>query len=160
MLARPIAGSAEADHLLLDHAAAFVFPFPDAALEFLAAKVLAADFLGGEFALDDELRGDPGVVHAGQPERAIAAHAVPANEHVDLRVLEHVADVDRAGDIRRRERDRKWRAVAGIFRAEEFFVEPGLRPALFDLLRLVSLGNFPGHAFPMELDFVQKPNNQ
>ena len=158
MLARPIARRAEADHLLLDHAAAFLFPFPDAPLEFLAAEVLAADFFRGQLALDHELRGDAGVVHSREPQRAVAAHAVPADEHVDLRVLEHVADVDRSGDIRRRERDREGRPVAGIFGAEEFLVEPGLRPALFDLLRLVSLGYFPGHAFPMELDFLQKRN--
>ena len=152
-LARPIAGRAEADHLLLDDAAAFRLPFPDAALEFLAAQILARDSFLGELALDDELRGDSGVVHAGKPQRAMAAHAVPADEHVDLRVLEHVADVDRAGDIRRRQRDRKRGAVAGIFGAEKLFVEPGLGPALFDFLRLVSLGYFPGHGFLVLLEF-------
>src|SRR5208282_6567387 len=45
MLARPIAGSAQPDHLILDYAAAFRLPLPDAPLEFLAAQVLAADFL-------------------------------------------------------------------------------------------------------------------
>src|SRR5580700_8854727 len=37
-LARPIAGCAEANHLFLDHAAAFRFPFPDAALEFFGPR--------------------------------------------------------------------------------------------------------------------------
>ena len=81
-------------------------------------------------------------------------HAVPADEHVDLRVLEHVADVDRAGDVRRRQRDRERGAVAGIFGAEKLFVEPGLGPALFDFLRLVSLGYFPGHEFLMCIEFA------
>ena len=130
-----------------------VLPLPDAALEFLAAQVLAADFLLGELALDDELRGDSGVIHARKPERAVAAHAVPADEHVDLRVLEHVADVDRAGDVGRRQGDRKHGAVSGIFGAKEFLVEPGLGPALFDFLRLVGLGNFPGHELPCDLEF-------
>ncbi len=110
-LARPIAGSAEADHLLLDYAAAFRFPLPDAALEFFAAEVLALDSFLREHAFDDELRGDAGVVHAGEPEGAFAAHAMPADEHVDLRVLEHVADVDRAGNVGRRKRDGKCAAV-------------------------------------------------
>ena len=159
-LARPIAGSAQANHLLLDGAAAFQFPLPDAALEFLAAQVLAADFFLGELAFDDELRGDSSVVHAGKPQRAMAAHAVPADEHVNLRVLQHVADVDRAGNVWRRKRDRKHGAVGGIFSAEEFLVEPGLGPALFDLLRLVGLGNFPGHEFLVVLNFVLRRNNQ
>ena len=50
--------------------------------------------------------------------------------------------------------------VAGIFGAEKLFVEPGLGPALFDLLRLVGLGNFPGHEFLMVLNFVLRSNNQ
>ena len=133
---------------------------PDAPLEFLAAQILAADFFLGELAFDDELRGDSGVVHAGEPQRAMAAHAMPADEHVDLRVLEHVADVDRAGNVGRRQRDRKHGPVAGVFGAKEFFVKPGFGPALFDLLRLVGLGNFPGHEFLMVLNFVLRRSNQ
>ena len=119
-LARPIARSAQANHLFLDHAAAFRFPFPNAALEFFAAQILALDSFLGEHAFDDELRGDSGVVHAGQPERSFAAHAMPANEHVDLRVLEHVADVNRASNVGRRKSDGESAAaaVAGIFRAK------------------------------------------
>ena len=135
-------------------AAAFRLPLPDAPLELLAAQVLAADLLLGQLALHDELRGDAGVVHAGQPERAVAPHAMPAHEHVDLRVLEHVADVDRAGDVRRRQRDRKCGAVARVFGAEKFLVEPGFGPALFDFLRLVSLGYFPGHCVPYGIGFL------
>src|SRR5271170_3756031 len=160
MLTRPITRRAEADHLALDLAAAFRLPLPDAPFEFLAAQILTLDVLFGELALDDVLRADSGVVHAGQPKRAVALHAMPAHQHVDLRMFEQMADVDRAGDVGRRERDRKCRAVTGVFGAEEFLVKPGLGPALFDLLRLVSLGDFPGHAFLMESDFLQKPNNQ
>ena len=76
----------------------------------------------GEHALDDELRGDSGVVHAGEPESAMAAHAMPADEHVDLRVLEHVADVDRAGDVGWRQGDRKSRvAIVPEFSARKSF---------------------------------------
>ena len=129
-------------------------PLPDAAFEFLATEILAADFLLGELALDDELRGNSSVIHARQPERAVAAHAVPADEHVDLRMLEHVADVDRAGDVGRGQGNRKHRAVGRIFGAEQFLFEPGLGPALFDFLRLVSLGNFPGHGCLVILNLV------
>ncbi len=153
IFARPIAGSAEADHLVFDYAAAFRFPLPDAPFEFLATQILAAEFFLGKLALDNKLRGDSGVVHSGEPERVMAAHAVPAHQHVDLRVFEHVADVDRAGDIGRRKSNRERSAIARIFRAEKFFVEPGLGPALFDFLWLVSLGNFPWHGFLALLNF-------
>ena len=81
---------------------------------------------------------------------------MPADQHVNLRVFEHVADVNRAGDIGRRKRYRKRSAVAGVFGAEKFFVEPGLGPALFDFLRFISLGNFAGdgsgHGFSAEAE--------
>ena len=56
----------------------------------------------------------------GQPQRAFATHAMPANEHVNLRVLEHVADVNVSGNVRRRKRDGEGAAaaVAGIFGAK------------------------------------------
>jgi len=151
----PIAGGAEADHLLLDDAAAFGFPLPDAALEFLAAEVLAADALVGEFAFDDELGGDAGVVHAGKPEGVVAAHAVPADEHVYLRVLEHVADVDGAGDVGRREGDGEGAAGTRgrIFGAEEAVFEPGVGPAVLDFLGFVGFGDFAGHGPQSETNF-------
>ncbi len=64
-LARPVAGCTQADHLLFDDSATLRFPLPNAALEFLASQVLTANFLLGELAFHDELRGDPGVIHPG-----------------------------------------------------------------------------------------------
>src|ERR1700691_2266130 len=149
-LSRPIARSTQANHLFLDDAAAFRFPFPDAAFEFLAAEILALDAVLGEHAFHDELRGDAGVVHAGEPERAFAAHAMPADEHVDLSVLQHVADVDRAGNIGRGKCDGKGAAaaIAGILGAKYFFVEPGFGPALFDFLWPVGFWYFSRIHFP------------
>src|ERR1700728_2885225 len=119
-LARPIARGAQANHLFLDHAAAFGFPFPDAALEFFAAEVLALDAIFGQHAFHYKLGRDASVVHAGEPQRALAAHAMPADEHVDLRVLEHVADMYRAGNVGRGKRDGEGAAaaIARIFGAK------------------------------------------
>jgi len=48
-LAGPVAGSADLDHLALDGAAGFGFPFPDAVDELLAGHVAAIlDAFGGE----------------------------------------------------------------------------------------------------------------
>ncbi len=106
-LAAPIAAGAQADHLALDAVAVLLFPFPDALFEFFAAEVAAVDAFFGEFALDHHLGGDAGVVGAGQPERVLAEHAMPADGDVDLGVFEHVADVQRAGDVGRRDDERK-----------------------------------------------------
>src|SRR5690348_3732346 len=86
------------------------------------------------------------MIHPRQPKSAVPAHPMPTHEHVDLRMLQHVADVDRACDIGWRQSDRKCRSIGGIFRAEQFLVKPGLRPAFFDLLWLVCL-RYLGHAF-------------
>ena len=158
-LARPIAGRAEANHLLLDDAAAFRFPLPDAALEFLAAQILAADFFLGELAFDDELRGDSGVVHSGEPESAMAAHAVPADQHVDLRVLEHVADVDRAGDIGRRQGDRKCVDHRRNFRRGRAFRRTRTWPSALRFPAARKPWEFPGAWIPCDLEFPSEVKN-
>ena len=106
-LAAPVAGGAEADHLALDGVAGLGLPLPDALFEFFAAEVAAVDAFFGELALDHHLGGDAGVVGAGEPEGVVAEHAMPADGDVDLGVLEHVADVERAGDVGRRDDERK-----------------------------------------------------
>ena len=67
----------------------------------------------GELAFDDHLGGDAGVVGAGEPEGDVAAHAVPADGDVDLGVLQHVAHVEGAGDVGRRDDERECR-LAGL----------------------------------------------
>ena len=70
----------------------------------MVAAVGAA--LGRELALDHHLGGDAGMVGARLPEHVLAAHALEAAEHVLQRVVERVAHVQRAGDVRRRDDDR------------------------------------------------------
>ena len=106
-LAAPVATGAQADHLALDLIAVLGFPFPHALDEFLASESASVDALFGEFAFDNHLRGDAGVIGAGQPQGVVAAHAMPADGDVDFGVLEHVADVQRAGDVGRRNDERK-----------------------------------------------------
>ena len=145
LFARPIDRIAQPDHLLQDRAAAVRLPIPYAALKFLAAQLRASDFLLGQFAFDDDLRGNPCVVHSGQPERAKSAHAMPTRQRINLRVLEHVADVNVAGDVRRWNHDAERRAVRAFLRAKESGIHPLPRPALLNLLRLVSFGDLSGH---------------
>mgnify|MGYP003693838417 CR=1 FL=1 len=60
---------------------------------------------GLQLLLDDDLRGDARVVGADLPQRVVAAHPVVADQHVHQRLLERVAHVQRAGDVRRRQLD-------------------------------------------------------
>jgi len=77
-------------------------PLPDALDEFLAAKLLAGGAFGDQLPLHHHLGGDAGVVGAGQPESAPCTHAPPAGEDVHLRLVEHVAHMQAAGDVGRR----------------------------------------------------------
>ena len=69
--------------------------------------------------LDDDLRRDAGVVGAELPQRVVAAHPVVADQHVHQRLLERVAHVQRAGDVRRRQLDAERRARLGRVRRLE-----------------------------------------
>ena len=90
---------------VVDAAAVFFFPLPDAALEFFAAELLAGQAFGCELAFHDHLRGDAGMIRAGKPQRDFAPHAMPADGDIHHGVLEHVADMQRAGDVGRRNDD-------------------------------------------------------
>ena len=70
--------------LLLDDAAAVLFlPRPDALEELLAAEVIAGlALLDAQLLLDLDLGGDAGVVRAGQPQGAVALHALVARQDI------------------------------------------------------------------------------
>ena len=101
VFALPVDGGAEALHLAEDGAAVVALPLPHALDEGFAAELLAAGAFLGKLALDHHLGGDAGVVGAGEPEGAAAGHATPAGEDVHLRLVEHVAHVQAAGDVGR-----------------------------------------------------------
>src|SRR5262249_2180774 len=98
-LAGPVVACAELDHLALAGVTGFGLPLPDALLELFAAELAIVDTFFRELAGDDHLGGDAGVVGPGQPEGVVAAHAMPAGDHVNLGVLQHVSHVEHAGNV-------------------------------------------------------------
>ena len=73
--------------------------------ELLAAEIGALLLALVQLPLDHHLGGDPGMVHADHPERVLALHPGVADEDVLQRVVERVADMERAGDVGRRDDD-------------------------------------------------------
>ena len=110
-------------------------------------------------ALDHHLRGDAGVVGAGNPESETAAHAAPAGEDVHLRLVEHVAHVQTAGDVGRGQQNRKrGLAVQGLAAlalvldglsgsrdGEEFLADPVAGPVIFNGGGVVGFGQIVRH---------------
>ena len=148
-LAAPVAGGAEFLELLDDDAAVLLLPLPDLRHEALAAQIVAVldDALLFQRLLDDVLRGDAGVVGAGQPEHFLPEHAGTAGEDVLDGVVQHMAEREDARDVRRRDDDGISRALlahtSGIgFKA--FVIQPALIPAGFDVGWRVGLVEF-GH---------------
>ena len=106
----------------------FVLPLPDALDEFLAAEFAAMDLPLHELTFHHHLGGDARMVHARLPQHVPAAHALEAAQDVLDRVVQRVAHMKRAGDVRRRNDDRVGNGVAAI-------LAPGLEG-----LRLVPAG--------------------
>src|SRR4029079_4500127 len=87
----------------------------------------------GQLTLDYVLRGDPGVVHARQPQRVVALHPAPPDQRVDQRVVEGMADVQGTGDVRRRDDDGVRGRGGGRVRGEVTCLLPALVARPFDL---------------------------
>ncbi len=118
-LARPVAGGAEALELVAYLAAVLLHPLPRALRERLAADVVAAEPFLRQLALDDVLRRDGGMVLSGQPEGRFLPHAMPAGEDVLQGDEEDAAEVEVAGDVRRRHDDGEGRPRGVDFGREE-----------------------------------------
>ena len=106
-LAAPVTTGSQPAQLLDDGPTRLGLPFPDLGHEGVAAHVAAADIARGrQLALDHHLGGDAGVVRARQPQHGLTLHPVIAGQDVLQGVVERVADVQRAGHVRRWDDDR------------------------------------------------------
>src|SRR5579875_3606578 len=124
-----VAGGAEPFELLDDRAAVALAPLPDARDERLPAERLAAFALRRERALDLGLGGDYGVIGAEDPFAAPPAQPLVADQAILDRAVERMPHVQRAGDVRRRNRNREV-LRRGPLRLG--VVDPRLKPARRD----------------------------
>ena len=148
-LARPVAGGAQAAHLAVDGVALLLLPLPYPALELLAAQLYAVQPLLGQLPFHHHLGGDAGVVSARQPEHIASVHPLPADQDVNLGVLQHVAHVERAGHVGRRDHQRKHGPRAGRVGHEQPALDPPLAPPLLNGARVVSFGQLLPHKTPL-----------
>ena len=141
--AGPVAARAERLLLLDDAVAVLVLPVPDAVEELVAAEIIAREALGvAQVLLHLDLRGDAGVVIAGQPQGAVALHALIAREHVLQRGVERVAHVELAGDVRGRHGDAEGLLVGVHLGAEIAALFPHVVDFLFDLFGVIHFRKF------------------
>jgi hypothetical protein len=139
-LAAPVRGGTQAPVLGGDAVAATAHELPGAVEELVPPDVVAADALARQVALDDRVHGDGGMVHAGQPERVVAKHAVPAHQRVLHGVREGVPHVQLTGEVGRRH-DHREGARARAVRLEEAAALPPLVQRLLHRLRVIGRGH-------------------
>ncbi len=139
-LPRPVGRVAEGALLLGDHLLVALDDLPDLLEELLPPQLDPAGlFPLGEFTFDDGLGGDAGMVRARLPVRLVTAHPVVADQGVLHRVLQRMAHVEHAGDVRRGHHDGE-RGLRRIrLGAEEMLLLPPRRPLRLNVLRVVDL---------------------
>src|SRR3954468_23446901 len=113
-LVRPVAGRAEAAQLARDRSTRLGLPLPYVLEESLPPDLRSAEALALEVALDHHLGGNSGMVGSDHPQRILAEHSFAAREDILERVVERVADMERAGDVRRRHDDGPWPRVGTV----------------------------------------------
>ena len=170
VFAVPVDRGAEALHLVENGSAVVAPPLPHALDEGLAAHLLPRGALADHLPLHQHLGGDAGVIGAGNPQNPLAAHAAPAGQDVALRVLEHVAHVQVAGHVGRRQQNGKGGLavqalvlVCGRGRrlGEELFAHPVFGPVIFNGGRVVGFGQVVGHGVDGEPpDVRQTPSRK
>ena len=131
LFAAPVHRTAQAAQLLRDLPAAFRLPLPHLGDEILAPVIGALVLPFGHLPFDDHLRGDAGMVRPDDPQRVLAAQPFVADEHVLQRIVERMADMQRARHIGRRVDDGKGGRV-GAMRAEQAVRLPMRGPARLD----------------------------
>jgi hypothetical protein len=137
-LATVVERGAHAAKLEHDLAAVLAQPVPHECDEGFASELLAALPLLREVPLDGVLRRDPSMVESGLEERVVPLHPPGANDRVGERELECVAEMEVAGDVRRRVGDREALSGGIGVRIVVALFLPGPLPALFDPFGLVA----------------------
>ena len=105
-LVRIVGRRAEPFELADDLRAVLIAPLPHAPHELVPPELEARRPLGLELLLDHRLGADPGVVRAEDPARRHAPHPLEADQGVLDRAVQRVPHVQRAGHVRRGDRDR------------------------------------------------------
>ena len=142
-LAVPVAGGAELLELADDAVAELVLPRPYALEELLTAEVVTGQaLLLAEVLLYLDLGCNTGVVGARHPQRLVALHALGADEDILQGLVECVAHVQLAGNIRRRNNDGVRFLVRIDLGVEEAGIDPELVQLVLDRFRVVGLRQF------------------
>ncbi|OPZ05246.1 MAG: hypothetical protein BWZ08_02540 [candidate division BRC1 bacterium ADurb.BinA292] len=140
---RPVARAAQPTQLVDDPRAVLLLPRPDPFQKRLASQVAPVFlFLVPQPALHHVLRRDAGVIRPRHPQRVAPLHSPPARQDVLQRVVQCVADVQKARYVGRWDDDRV--RLGG--RLGPRFIQPPFVPPIkdrrLDRMRIIPAGEF------------------
>ena len=129
----PVGREPHPSHLPRDAVARLGFPGPHLLDEGLASEFLPGDALREEFALDDDLGRDPGVIRAGKPERGVTLHPLAPGDDILNGEIQGMAHVEHTGDVGGRDDDRERLPVRIHLGSERTRIVPDVVPTRFDV---------------------------
>ena len=141
-LTLPVAARAELLQLADDTVAVLGLPIPCTLEEAVAADHLLGQALGAHGLHDLGLGGDGRMVRAGDPQGGVALHPLGADQDILHGVIQCMAHVQLAGDVRRRHHDGIRFLVRVGFRVEIAAVQPELVDSVFHLTGIVLFCEF------------------
>ena len=133
-----------------------MLPVPDALEKLLAPEIIAGEVLIlAQLLLDLDLRGNAGMVGAGDPQRAEALHPLVADENVLERLVQRVPHVELPRDVRGRNDDRERRLAVVHIGGKIALVAPILIDSVLKFARGIGLCEFAFHIFLLKRLFCK-----
>ena len=138
-LSVPVCAAAQFFQLIHDTSAVFFLPFPGFLKEPFSSKVFLVDAFFFQCFYDFDFGCNAGVVTSRLPKRVIPLHPFLADHDILQRIVQGMAHMQLAGDVRRRHDDRERLFALIHFRMEIFLFHPSVIDWLFDFFRIISL---------------------
>ena len=132
----PVARGSELTELLEDDTSILIGPIPGVGEELLTSKGMLIDTLLGELSHDFSLGRYGSMVGAGNPASVLAGHTGTTHQYILNSIIQHVAHVEHAGDIR------GWNHYGIRFTIigggmEKTMIHPILIPLILNIFRIV-----------------------
>ena len=148
-LARPVAGGSEPFQLIYYDSAKLGLPFPYALQKGFPADTVPREAFSPKLPFYDILRGDPGMIGPGHPQDLETAEPLVPAKYVLEGIVQSMAHVELAGNVRGRDHYRIWRFRAILVGAEKFLFFPVFIPVRFDFSKFIC---FRQSAFTHRID--------
>ncbi len=141
----PVTGRTQLLKLLNDASAVFLSPVPALLQEAFSSQIHLFDALCLQGVDDLDLCGDGRMVGPGLPEGIVALHPLKTDQDILHGVVQGMAHVELAGDVRRGDHDGEGFLGMIHFCVEIFLIFPVFIDSVLNSLRIVGLSEFLAH---------------